>query len=225
MNYVLLGVPGQEKQKLADLVQERLPHLRVFGDATSLVYRHRYALGSLADYRIELHLALERALGLISAKADGTDMFVIGSPIDNLAYAAVNYSESQDTILTDKEQLTWAATINLIYLMLVDSFDVDLVFYLPLKEREDTVRGAVDALYSDILEELKIDDYVVLDGVSEQTADLCAKMITLNQEAKSDTSNNMAPHREGGRGLATPSEEESSGQGSDADPEDLSDNE
>jgi len=153
------------------------------------------------------------------------NFLITGSPIDNFVYATVNYNEKLSSgALTEQESFTWWLTCQLLFKIIQDSFSSDLIFLLPLKDREDDYYGAIDSLYPDVLELLGINDYVVLNGTDEQDADLCAKMIRLHQEAEVDASDRSGEDREGTVSLLQVDEEESSRQGLAEDTTDVSDN-
>jgi hypothetical protein len=113
----------------------------------------------------------------------------------------------------------------LLFKIIQDSFSSDLIFLLPLKDREDNYYGAVDSLYPDVLELLGVKDYVVLDGTDEQNAELCAKMIRLHQEAEVDASDGNGEDTEGTVSVLQVDEEEPSRQGLVTDTANVSNNE
>ena len=118
-----MGAPDTGKEKIALALQERF--------ADKILYENeeldkiKYALGSMADYRVELNLALQRSL----AERTGPTLYT-HSVLDNLAYLSFAISRyqlgtvGQDTI--QRAVMAWTLT----GLILADTFKYGHVFLL-----------------------------------------------------------------------------------------------
>jgi len=153
----LVGAPGTKKDEIARALEERFPNNLTY--KTENLENTPYALGSVADYRIELKLALERSL----EKPSGATLYT-HSVLDNLAYLSFAISRYQmGTVGEETVQravLAWTLT----GLILTDSFKNDHVFLLQGKfDPEDDYESAeLQIILQMILDQYQV-NYSIID--------------------------------------------------------------
>lgn len=122
MRIYILGSEDQDKQKLAFKVKEKAPHMTVF--TLPAQTEDDPALGSAADYRTEVALAVDR----MRATLQKDDTIHVTSLVESVAYVAVNY-ELNASVIGDDELATWVFAAHTIGSILRDSFYNDYVFF------------------------------------------------------------------------------------------------
>jgi len=118
----LVGVSGAGKRNYADQIRELIPHLDI---STQPQPWHDEALGALADYRVELRLAIQRAYASLNLD----HIIFTHTLVDSLAYVHIRQRNVIEG--NDDQRLRWAITGETVGLLFGDSFSADFVFYLP----------------------------------------------------------------------------------------------
>lgn len=121
MRIIIVSAPDRKKVELAQRVKGNAPHMSVFSTRQD---PDGPALGSMADYRMELTLAVERMNNILN------EDFSIhtGSLLDTIAHSSVNYTNEVDTTNEDAAKLF--LTAHLASAMLRDSLKHDYVFFV-----------------------------------------------------------------------------------------------
>lgn len=165
MRVVLLGAAGAGKDDLAKALVTRFPELgQPKGHPTSLL-PEGLAFGSLADYRTELTLAGLRALQITSEEGLYTH-----SVLDNLGHEYVRFSELGNADLLDETETTRHFLLSgILYAMVVDSFKVDILIWVPQERGLITTSfdAAVDDFYPEVLDHFAPTGYITYDPVAE----------------------------------------------------------
>lgn len=166
MRVVLVGAPGSGKTELVEALRDRFMVVR---DPT-LKISSSYALGQLADYRVELLVAAQRAhLDPPRKKRQ----LCCHSLIDSLTYSAVRVANMVKYVNVDEQTLErWWLTAYMISALFLDTFTADHVFFLPghdntswSEQIENTLRETLESI------EIK---YVQLTGVCAKDAESIA---------------------------------------------------
>lgn len=165
-NIVLVGAPGTNKQEIGRALQEQLPHYW-FEDVAD-----KYLRGSLTDYRVEIHNALDRAQAMVSC----VPSIYINSVLNNLAHVCVYSADAKG--VDERTAMRLVITSSLIYALVQDSFKADLIFYIPYQGEatEDGFVEELDQLYPQIFEEFSL-PYVQLSGTLEENIEQAIKEV------------------------------------------------
>jgi hypothetical protein len=129
MRIVILGSPDSNKTALATALIRKMNLSNQYpvgnpGDYTEV---DRLAVGDMADYRTELHLALLRQLDM---QRFDSAVFT-GTVLDNYAYALARvYRFAGNEAVSDETLITWAKTAELLALIVRDSFQADKVIFI-----------------------------------------------------------------------------------------------
>jgi hypothetical protein len=167
----LIGAPGAGKSSTAAEVANRLM-LDVIGPpASSLLYQDR-AVGQLADYIVNLEIALLRHHAICEKRYSSRPFVTDGTLIDSLAYAGLRAEDVQSEVPTQiirNQLLREMHAAVLIGCMMLDAQHVENLFYLPLVDRSDFFASRVDAAIADTIETYKVPVIVVTgDNPAEQ---------------------------------------------------------
>lgn len=159
--YILVGVPGSGKTKLAEELAQTLD-AEIVGSPEDVLNPDYYTLGPQLDYRAELLLASHRAATHVGPNESEAECMVFdGSLVDNLAYVIRRCERDEKYKSVDeKTELTNLLLVPVIGAMLVDSFKYDHVFFLE-SEGEDEETRLLQARMKEILDEL-VPDHTVL---------------------------------------------------------------
>lgn len=113
------------------------------------------ALGIIADYRSELHLAIDRALKQL--KKYDSDVLYSGSLLDSVAYAATNvWQMVNNGSASEAEQHRWNLTLHMVGCILRDSYVSDLTIFLPT-DSEDEYDQAIENSILAVLNEFNVE--------------------------------------------------------------------
>jgi hypothetical protein len=147
MRIVIAGAPGVGKNELAVELQSELKKrghsLPIAGSSNDYMATFGKAVGVLADYRVEMSLAVRRAFMM-----DQPAIFE-GSLLDSGAHAAAKYKILFDQKAGSEEELyTWWLTLQIISCMIRDTFSSDYLIYItPTDELEGYVDYIDEALF------------------------------------------------------------------------------
>lgn len=123
--FYLVGAPGTRKTEIAEAVAERFDNKLAFNDAPVTV--GQYAVGSFADYRVELKLALNRVL----EKPQTQPTIYTHSILDNLAYITSTIARYADHKAVTFDTLERSIlTMTMIGTVVTDTFEYDHIFLL-----------------------------------------------------------------------------------------------
>lgn len=153
LRFILIGAPGLNKGKIMrSLVRshglEGKPSLTDFDD---------YAIGRLADYRIEAKLASDRCYELAQTPKRAT--IFEHSLIDSLSYCALRAMEMASSKAVDEyTQEKWAALTVIISSFIRDTFYYDHLFFFVGSDEKD-----LEVSYISVLEAFGL-PYSLLDG-------------------------------------------------------------
>lgn len=157
--FYLVGAPGVGKAKIADALADRFDErLAIFDEHLDT----HWALGIVADYRIELHLALARFL----RKSDLPTLHT-HSLIDNLAYASYAVARYQfgTVLLRTMERAILTTTV--LGTILRDSFKYDHVFFIHGDfDPDEDYQSELQAVQQMILDDFQI-NYSIIDAGPE----------------------------------------------------------
>lgn len=177
MNILLVGAPNSGKGLLgSDIANQILKSdfRQTVGISTGLPPTPSdMALGAMADYRTEVFLAsyrthLQRAIPMVYKT----------SLIDSAAYTTMRLAGmTLRPVASDEEVNRWQMTLAMVMLLMRDSLQPDLVFYLPQPEQFDTFEGAINATLREILNELDL-DYTSLEGQRSENTETAVRMIS-----------------------------------------------
>jgi len=124
--FIIVGAPGTRKSQIAEDLLSLFPEQLLF-PTDPVTNSGTFALGSLADYRIELKLALGR---ILETPTSDLPTLRIHSLIDNLAYITFALSRYQMGTVSQKTAERAVLIFTVIGNLLVDSFEADHVFFL-----------------------------------------------------------------------------------------------
>jgi hypothetical protein len=157
MRIVLVGAPGTGKDVFSNDLHQALKDkgfvLPIAGSSNDYMAHYGKAVGALADYRIELSLAVRRAISM----QDLENAIFEGSLLDSVAYSAARYKRLIDEDLVDDQVgYTWWLTMSLITSMLRDTFRADHVIYIKPANANEFKADINEALLA-VMKELKIE--------------------------------------------------------------------
>jgi len=190
MRILLIGVDGSRKRKLGKALLDLHANFepKLLGGAASLTETSvPPALGSFTDYRIELELALARAREMREKKHG----IFIGSLLDNMAHLykrieIANKSGIEDEGVTTRNLLT----SSLLYAILVDSLQADILVYLPLGDQTiDSYTAEVDSFYPVIFEYFNLNVLILGEDLEENIKAVNEKI----KEASEQRTDNSQP--------------------------------
>lgn len=156
----ILGAPETGKRKLADSLMDRFPE-RLIHQSEQTIYGDSsgsYAVGSLADYRIEMKIASDRATLPKYFHTPKTILYT-HSLLDSLIYATLKFERiaAHDTI----DQYNYDKSVmvmTLIASFIRDTFEYDHVFFI-LTDHED--KQAYESMAKNALDGFEIDHTVL----------------------------------------------------------------
>lgn len=156
---VVVGAPGTGKGQLVlDLARKN----GLF-DISGMTTHPDLATGTLADYRVEMKLAIDRCFDM---QVDEPRIFE-HTLIDSLAYAATRaITISQMVGEDDPTLLKWTALTGLIGSLLSDSFKADQVFFIEAQTDDEQTVAIENALRS-VLEATSL-NFTTLSGTPEE---------------------------------------------------------
>lgn len=158
--FYLVGAPGVGKSKIAEQVAERFDERLSFYED----FESRYALGSVADYRVELSLAMARW----KREQTYAPTLFKHSLLDNLAYTTYAVSRfklgtvSHGTV--EREVLVMAA----VGAMITDSFKYDHIFFVrgDFDPNEDYDQYQMQTILQMLLDEYQL-NYSIIDASAD----------------------------------------------------------
>lgn len=145
MKIVICGVQTNRKFELAEeFINFSVNDLTLYNSV-----KQDFVLGLLTDYRVEIALGLERSLLLIEKPAG----IFVESILDNVAHAYIRYEDySRSELQSEAEEVRHYLTTGILYAILVDSLQADIIAWLPIKGEAEPFETAVDAFYPTIFE-------------------------------------------------------------------------
>lgn len=124
MRFVLVGAPGTNKGKISRSLSRSLGLFVHSG----MTIPDGIAVGTLADYRVEIKLAVDRAFAM---QAVGVPTIYEHTLIDSLAYASLRFMDMRDLNNVDEyTQEKWATVTAIVGAMVRDTFRYDHVFVI-----------------------------------------------------------------------------------------------
>lgn len=158
--FYIVGAPGVGKSKIVEAVAERFDEKLFFHEDVET----RYALGSLADYRVELALAMHRW----KREQTYAPTIFAHSLIDNLAYVTYALSRYRQGTVRIGTVERAVLTMGIVGAMLTDSFKYDHVFFIrgDFDPNEDYDQYQIQSVLRMILDEYKI-EYTTIDASAE----------------------------------------------------------
>jgi hypothetical protein len=185
-SFYLVGAPGTRKSKIAEELAEHYfdNKLALFDENLSGM---SWALGSVADYRVELKLALNRALQTPSDKPT----LYAHSLIDNLAYISFalsryNLSGAVSLGTVERAMMTFA----IIGTLVTDSFKYDHIFFLTgdFDPNEDYDQYQIQSCLQLVLDQYGI-SYSIIES-NEEAIDKIAETLKgyLNGDGRTNSS-------------------------------------
>jgi hypothetical protein len=137
MRIVLVGAPGAGKKELAQSLSNTLD-CSVY--QTGFESDGETPVGMLADYRNELRMAIDRA----RAHLESENCIFVTSLLDSIAYSTYR-TESLLRNEAPRELIQrWILVSDVITMLASDSFEYDLLFFVPLIPDEDTDEFALE---------------------------------------------------------------------------------
>lgn len=139
MNIVLVGVPGIGKGQLAQDIHVTLKdeHDTVLPVVPADDYMATFdkAVGALADYRVELSLAIRRAFAMNEYK----EAIYEASLINSVSHAALRYRRGlEDGTMSPDDLFKWWLVLHTTAAMLLDTFKADAkVVYVKAETETD----------------------------------------------------------------------------------------
>ena len=162
MIYTLVGAPGT-KEDVALRLREFLNEGECADSCFKIVQdeAHESTGGFLADYRVELMLATQRAC----KKANDDNVIFTHSLVDSTAYAALRLSGLLNEDPNSPNLPMWGVTFDACLGMLIDGWKSDVTLFVPYKGEDEDARDLSKAL-TDILDSLPI-NYTEIDPDAE----------------------------------------------------------
>lgn len=168
----LVGAPGTNKAQIAQALLARfIPKLAMKDEHLD---ETTYALGSVADYRVELKLALERSL----ERPSGATIYT-HSVLDNLAYLTFAISRYQMGTVSQETAQRAVLAWTLAGLILTDSFKHDHVFFLQGKfdPNDDYESAELQVILQMILDQYQV-SYSIIDIDDDPVEKIAATLET-----------------------------------------------
>jgi hypothetical protein len=173
MRIVLVGAPNSGKSRLASVLTQKNQSMKRSAPPQDLdkIMGKELAYGMFTDYRVELKLAVDRALEM-----ERLDHAVYThSLIDSLAYTArrLNRIANHGGISEDLA-VSWVNVLELVSSLAIDSFRSDFIFFVQggNVEQYEALREVLDAFQLSYIEV----DQVTAENVLNVAED-CAKMV------------------------------------------------
>lgn len=158
--FFILGAPDTGKRRLANGLMDRFAEELIHQSETTIYDRSGYAVDGLADYRVEVKIAAERATAPKSFQKPKTILYT-HSLLDSLIYSTLKYErvvshENVDQYLLEKSVMV----MTLAAAFIRDTFEYDHVFFI-LTDHED--KKAYESMAKNVLDGFEI-DHTVLRG-------------------------------------------------------------
>jgi hypothetical protein len=179
MKIVLLGAPGSGKRLFADEWIRRYGYMAQ-GDVRSWSGGFDFALGPLADYRVEMFLLSRRVVETMNPPH--TNTISITSLLDSYLYIVRRLeivSEMGEQFATDMKK--WWLLAELAGQILQDTFNPDLIFYLPGNKGDDCAQRIEQLVLLSIDSGLEVH---VLDGDTLTKVQKGATLVSQYEEAR-----------------------------------------
>jgi hypothetical protein len=170
MRVILVGAPDTGKSNLAQELHQALKArdviLVVSGSSNDYMATFGKAVGLLADYRVELSLAVRRAM----AMSDIGNAIFEGTLLDNVAHAAAKYKRLLEDGGDEEVAYTQWLTMTLCAKMVRDTWKSDYIIYIHPSDAEPFKADVNEGLLT-MLRELNLDyDYDVYeDDLRDET--------------------------------------------------------
>ena len=171
MRIILVGAPGSGKRELAEAVAEALD-IEVADDPVTVMGPDDPAVGMLTDYRIEMQMALLRAL-----RPSSKDEIFTHSLIDSTAYSTLKLDDMIDADADMPDTFRWILAAGAITSVAEDSFQADFIFLLP--GYDDDGLDFNKRLYETLVEvlELAVPEYVLIQGDLERRVEIIRNVV------------------------------------------------
>jgi hypothetical protein len=146
---IIAGSTDSGKLELADAIRKELPHLSTVREVGE---GHDFAVGDLADYRVEAWLASNRTI----KQLETDNIIMTHSILDNIVYTSIRLHRGlTNQTLDQSSTLALSSMLATFMFFLLDSFKHDVLFFLPTDDEQS-------AVFVDLLEEADL-SYIVLD--------------------------------------------------------------
>jgi hypothetical protein len=188
MRVVLIGTPETDKLALAWDLRNVFPSLTIRASSPEILLRNqveKFNTSEFGDYRTELMLGTIHALEL---RCHDDSIFVETS-LDRVATTYVRYSDfSRSGIQDEGIHTRYFLTSALLYAMLTDSFEADVLLRLPLPKSDDekSFYARVDDFYDEIIDYFELKP-VVLDGTYDENLSRAQAAIKEAYGSRSDS--------------------------------------
>lgn len=178
MNIVLVGVPGLGKGQLAQdlhmVLKDEHDIVLPVVPADDYMATFDKAVGALADYRVELSLAVRRAFAMNEYEA----AIYEASLINNVAYAALRYRRAfEDGSQDDDSIFKWWLTLQTSAAMLLDTFKENAhVFFIEDEPQEEFNKELQEALVA-VMQQIDL-EYTTVNAFDLIHEELAATLVT-----------------------------------------------
>lgn len=171
-HYVILGAPDTGKTDLVLDILNLVPEQNLL--FTNVTNPPEYGLGTLADYRAELHHAMQRFFVQKEAYDKGQNVIMTHSLIDSFAWSSWNAQRQVETgIGLNNGQQIYTAT--LLGQILLDSFYATHLFMIEgYTDSDDQYLYEIMML---VAEDLAVPKTPLYSDEKEQWAQICANII------------------------------------------------
>jgi hypothetical protein len=192
MRFVLVGAPDTGKAKIIREVSERSTHRVSYSDS---MYSSQadYAVGYLADYRMELALAVERVFQAADDLGINSHVIYSHSLLDNVAYSAIRLISLRDGGASEYTLEKWRALVTIIAVMCRESFKSDHIFFL---HSDDEEQATLENALLTVLDSFNL-DFTTLDGTEEENIETVNDIIRrcLEESREEDSSSREGESR------------------------------
>ena len=161
ISIVLIGAPGSGKTELAEAIKHLHPSFGI-GDSPQSMVPGGIAIGQLADYRAESHLATSRIFQEQIMRNNGLNMIYTHSLIDSLAYTSLRNENMQDGIVDENTKNAWFVWLGMLMIMGMDSLRADLLFFLEGHDYRDGYSILVEEALHDVIAFFQMGDQINL---------------------------------------------------------------
>lgn len=179
MRVVIAGAPDVGKRDIGNKLD-----LPIFGESTDYLPRSLdLSVGQLTDYRVEIALASQRAIAMMTQD----DCIWIGTPLDNLLHEVIRFEIGHNAeLFEEEEEVRHYLTSAILFGIFIDSFIADVIFFVPQEAETMDFAGRINDFYPQLFEMYSL-PYTTLTGTLEEKIDKARATIAEWERSRSQS--------------------------------------